>query len=739
MVTPMPQTHSTPPAWLRLADEALSRLRDQAPHGTPAFPFAQRPRPKGRPLRTALTKIAAEDAEIFELFDTGFHSGPNTGPNTGLPMDDALRDPPAPEALNPICLRPDPRYLQALLRLARAFGSVAGWEACLAQGALTLVETGEHRMIEPLYTVLRYGFGGGLDIAKLADEVGELAIHRLTTGYEGGEKPSSTAARDLDERIDTLLSNPTPAIVLVEQAGFLTEAQRAPFGAPVVIPPLSRELLAAQILRSGQDFGDPGPPGDLEAALPGDDMLALLDSRTLAHALRATTLAGMIARLTVTAPEPEPAQTAPAAATGPTLAELPIPADLKAHLLQVCEDLLAWKEGRLAWSEISRGALLVGPPGVGKTETGRALARSADITFIECSLSAGLGSDRHLGESLGRIGAALAQARKAAPAILFLDELDAVGDRATSHGTNAGYERRFVTALNEMLDGFEGREGVFVIGTANHPELIDAALRRPGRFDRVMRIGLPDRRALIRILRLHLGAALPGADLDGLATDAIGATGADVAAAIRAARGLARGRREDFAEQHLAEILGATRRREHPGLARRIAVHEAGHAIVASCVEHPRPLRIAFARSGGETIYAPYAGPETRGELEGRLATLMAGREAEVLILGEAAMGSGGSAESDLAQATLLALREELSFGLGANGPLWFDAAPDPAVWFLRDPGLRARVEARLAGAAEVARGLLETRRQMIESIADAVLERRELEGEALQNMLEIS
>ena len=150
-------------------------------------------------------------------------------------------------------------------------------------------------------------------------------------------------------------------------------------------------------------------------------------------------------------------------------------------------------------------------------------------------------------------------------------------------------------------------------------------------------------------------------------------SGADVAAAIRAARGLARGRRETFAEAHLTEVIGAAHRQDPPDLLRRIAVHEAGHPILASCLDHPAPVRIAFTADGAEPTYAATANPGTRAARDGRLAAKMAGRAAELLMLGEIAEGSGGSAMSDLAQATVLALREELSFGLGATGAIWFD------------------------------------------------------------------
>ena len=720
----MTQANTPRPAWRDLADQALTQLRLRSASGTPAFPFAPLDTPEPGAARAGFGRMC-KDFDPDEDFVV-----------SGTTAFDRLA--PLPAALAPYRMRPDPRHLQAVLRFAAALGSAETWAACLMPRHLTLVETGESWLIEPLDKIIEQGFAADLQVIRRSGQLGALAIHRLFLGHTARSREKDKIyASDLGQTIEAMAINPTPAIALTPNAALLDDDLRAMFDHHLTLPSLSRDILIAH-LEESHPGTNPGDDDSFRNALPKDRVLAQQDILGLIRALRAPTAAGVAAKLPHKLPAKADAQPTPPprVSPGPSLAALPIPADLKQMLTQVSEDLLAWKAGTLAWSEISRGALLVGPPGVGKTETGRALARSAEIAFVECSLSAGLGQDAHLGESLGRIQAQVDRAKAEAPSILFLDELDAVGDRATTRGSNSGYERRFITGLNEMLDGFEGREGVFVIGTANHPELIDRALVRAGRFDRVMRIDLPDRRALAQILRLHLGDALPGADLDRLATAAIGASGADVAAAIRAARGLARGRRETFAEAHLTEVIGAAHRQDPPDLIRRIAIHEAGHAIVASCLDHPAPVRIAFTADGAETTYAATANPGTRAARDGRLAAKMAGRAAELLMLGEIAEGSGGSAMSDLAQATVLALREELSFGLGATGAIWFDEMPNPAVWLARDPKLRARVEARLAQASSHARQILTPRRAIIERLAQALINTREVEGEALQALL---
>ncbi|KDB05087.1 hypothetical protein U879_03345 [Defluviimonas sp. 20V17] len=720
----MTQAYAPRPAWRTLADLALNRLRLRSATGTPAFPFAPLEAGKSGGVGSGIESLR-DDLDVFE--DEVEASGKTV----------KARPLPLPPALTPFRLRPDPRHLQALLRLAFALGSTAAWEACLEPHRLTLIEAGQTWLLTPLQDVITGGFAGDLRVVHRARQLGALGLHEVLPSRRGGrlEKDPATA-RDIAQLLEDIAANPTPAIGLVTDAGLLTEEQRAMFDHHLVLPPLSREILIAHLAESHRGTV-PADALAFRTTLPSDEVLAQQDILGLINGLRAPTAPEVAARLPHALPPEEKVEAPrPRVSPGPTLAELPIPVDLKEMLTGVSADLLAWKAGDLAWSEISRGVLLVGPPGVGKTETGRALARGADLTFVDCSLSAGLGRDKHLGESLGRIQAAIDRAKAEAPSILFLDELDAVGDRANSLGHNSGYERRFITALNEMLDGFEGREGVFVIGTANHPEQIDRALMRAGRFDRVMRIALPDRKALTQILRLHLGESLSGADLDRLAADAVGSSGADVAAAIRTARGLARSRQEAFAETHLAEVIGARRRQELSALTRRMAIHEAGHAIVANLLEHPNPIRIAFTAEGAETTYATDDNLGTKAARDARLAALMAGRAAELLMLGEIAEGSGGSAMSDLAQATLISLREELSFGLGAAGALWFADVPDPAVWLVRDPQLRVRVEDRLAEASRAAREILASRQEVITQLADTLVAQRELKGEVLRELL---
>ncbi|WP_431858745.1 AAA family ATPase [Azospirillum sp.] len=410
--------------------------------------------------------------------------------------------------------------------------------------------------------------------------------------------------------------------------------------------------------------------------------------------------------------------------------------------LALARDLAEYRQGKLPWSAVDRGALLAGLSGTGKTTFARALAGSCGVPLVTGSLSRWQAAG-HLGNLLRAMAATFEEARAAAPCILFLDEIDSIGNRA-KFTDNEDYNIQVVNALLEELDGIGGREGVVVIGTCNHPDRLDPALTRSGRLDRTIRLQLPDRNAIAAILRDHLGADLDGVDLAMAALLALDSTGADCERWVRGARRRARHANRGIAIDDLtAEIRGCHRPRT-PELNRRCAVHEAGHAL-AIALERPGALLCASIRgtatTGGRvSANLENAGPMTRAEVALALRHLLAGRAAEEVLVGDVSAGAGGDHTSDLARATALAVSAFCSFGLDEeeHGLLWLGLpTPDTVGSMLAfRPELADRVSKMLTDAYTEAKTLVGRHQHVVERIADALIGRETISGDEIEAML---
>jgi cell division protease FtsH len=315
---------------------------------------------------------------------------------------------------------------------------------------------------------------------------------------------------------------------------------------------------------------------------------------------------------------------------------------------------------------IPKGVLLTGLPGTGKTLLARAVAGEADVPFY--SISASEFVEMLVGVGASRVRDLFEQAKRDAPAIIFIDELDAIGRARGAGGLSGANDEREQT-LNQILtemDGFTGSEGVIVLGATNRPEILDPALLRAGRFDRRITVNPPDQDGRLRILKVHTrGVPLArDADLDAIASTTPGMVGADLrnlaneAALSAARRGHDSVRQEDFMGALERILLGATRRivlSEEDR--RRTAYHEAGHALLGMLLPGADPVRkisiIPRGRSLGVTVQSPESDRYGYGEhyLHGRLVGLLGGHAAEQLVYGETTTGP----ESDLEQATALA------------------------------------------------------------------------------------
>ena len=386
--------------------------------------------------------------------------------------------------------------------------------------------------------------------------------------------------------------------------------------------------------------------------------------------------------------------------------------------LAMASDLRDYRAGRLAWDAMDRGLLLEGPPGTGKTTFAKAFAASAGVTLIASS-AAQWQAAGHLGEMLKSMRKSFADARAAAPCVLFVDEMDSFGSRAGFVGDNRDYSVQVVNCLLEQLDGIHDRAGVVVLGATNNVAVIDPAILRTGRMDRVAHIPLPDHDALMGILRFHLREDLANVDLAPAAVEARGGSGADCEGWVRRALGAARRQGRAPLLEDLLDVIRAGRDKLSPELRRRIAVHESGHAIVAMSFGSA-PVSLLVSERGGEAHSAPPSDDVTSAILIGWIAQKLGGREAERMLFSDVSVGAGGAEASDLAGATRLAASYHGSWGLGDLGALWM-GAPDELTGAVRLSMLTTPIRRTLDHATTEARRALSANRAALERLAEAL------------------
>src|SRR4030081_1220892 len=379
-------------------------------------------------------------------------------------------------------------------------------------------------------------------------------------------------------------------------------------------------------------------------------------------------------------------------------------------------------------ARIPHGVLLSGPPGTGKTLMARAVAGEAKVPFF--SVSATEFVEMFVGVGAARIRDLFEKAKKIAPSIIFVDEIDSIGRQRSGNLSIGGNDEREQT-LNQLLvemDGFEANQSVIVIAATNRPDVLDAALLRPGRFDRRVEVALPDRNGRLSILKLHASrvAMAPEVDLDGLARRTPGFSGADLAnvvneAALAAARdGRDRVTQSDLESAYDKVILGARRRFALSDEdKRRVAVHEGGHALVAYFLPGADPLEKVTIVPRGRALGVTQFSEDDRFNLpehyvRARLAVALGGRAGEQLMLGEVSSG----AENDLEVATTYARRMVERWGMGEKlGPVSFprDGASPAAQLGLptTSPALAERAD------TEVLRILKDAEQTALNTLAD--------------------
>ena len=364
-----------------------------------------------------------------------------------------------------------------------------------------------------------------------------------------------------------------------------------------------------------------------------------------------------------------------------TFADVPGQDNAKQEVAELVEFLRDPERYRRLGAEPPRGILLMGPPGTGKTLLARALAGEAGVPFFNISASEFI--EMFVGVGASRVRAMFDEAKKRAPSILFIDELDAIG-RVRGAGFGGGHDEREQT-LNQILsemDGFEGHEAVIVLAATNRPDVLDPALLRPGRFDRHVTLDLPDRVAREAILKVHVRNKPVAADVDlgVIAAGTPGFSGADLKnLANEAAIACAREGGTQVTMRHVDTardrvMMGMERKLTvRPEEKHRLAVHEAGHTAVAHALPNADPIYKVTIIPRGRALGGTHMIPEedrytqSSAELQDRLAVLLGGRAAERALLGDASSG----ADDDIRQATRLARAMVTRWGMSDRlGPV---------------------------------------------------------------------
>ena len=429
----------------------------------------------------------------------------------------------------------------------------------------------------------------------------------------------------------------------------------------------------------------------------------------------------------------------------------------KEEMVEIVNFLKKPEEFYKMGAKVPRGVLLCGKPGTGKTLIAKAIAGEANVPFISMSGSEFIEMFAGLGAS--RVRKLFEKAKKIAPCIVFIDEIDAIGSRRTS---NSGAESENNQTLNQLLvemDGFSGNEGIIVLAATNRADVLDPALLRPGRFDRQIQVANPDKRARSQILKVHARNKrfTPDVNFDNIAQRTPGFSGAELSNVLNEAALLAVRQGHDLItmadiDEAVDRVMGgpAKKSRKYTEKERRlVAYHEAGHALIGLTLEDANKVQkvtiVPRGQAGGYNLMTPKEETyfQTKSQLKATISGYMGGRVAEEVFFGDVSSG----AHNDIEQATRIARMMVTELGMSELGPIQYDSE-NGQVFLGRDYTQRSNTHSgQIAYEIDVqvrkiidecyqeATNIVEQHKEKLICIAEALLEHETLSGEDIESL----